>query len=136
MIGERLPAGFVWIVDPSANDAVTAELPLYDLNPLFHGVGLDDRHFIDWQLRYGVDSLGRAPSGELLIPDFPMFSKISGMHIDPVSLDAAEIGQLIDECDRGMITATGTLAAEYLSAIRAFAEQARTVGCHLRFGHP
>jgi hypothetical protein len=63
-------------------------------------LGLSPERFTTWTLKYGADSLGRNANGEFLLPEFPAFSMIAWIDVDPVAMNAGEMGALITDCDK------------------------------------
>lgn len=130
------PAGIVRLLPRQGRGRSTRceVLFLNDLAGPYHLLGLSDERMVQWQRDYGVDSLGKSPSGQYLIPEFPIFSKVAWMHVDPVIITGKEIHQLIQECEKAERLADGPEAGAFRD-IRLLAQRAIELGGSLEFGH-
>lgn len=83
-----------------------------------------------------MDSLGVATDGSLLVPGFPVLSKVAWTYIDPVDLSDVETRHLVAECERAMTGTADESAREIFREIRDLAVEAVQQAGTLRFGHP
>ena len=77
--------------DPSSRVEINAYLAIYA------AVGITSARFDEWHRLYGWDSHGVGEGGVVLAPDYPVFSKVIDMFVDPVDLDKNETEQLVQE---------------------------------------
>ncbi|MFV3078140.1 hypothetical protein [Niveispirillum fermenti] len=69
------------------------------IGKFYNELGLSPGRFEEWTSNFGADCCGISPDGEFLIPEFPVFSRLAWMDIDPVVLFHDDIINLIIECD-------------------------------------
>ncbi|WCT74543.1 hypothetical protein PQ455_04745 [Sphingomonas naphthae] len=102
----------------------------------FYGeLGLEPGRFQRWTLEFGADCMGVSPTGETLIPEFPVFSKVAWMDIDPVVIKDADLFALIVECALICTKALSSEVAAEADAIRRLAECAISKQLALKFDH-
>ena len=116
--------------DPSNRVEINAYAAIYD------AVGVTAARFDEWHRLYGYDSLGVGEGGSILAPDYPVFSKVIDMFVDPVDLAMDETEQLILECWRAELRTEDEGARRELAEIRNLAATAIRQNAMLRFGHP
>lgn len=135
---DSIPNGVVRIVprDDPQNWSKDNLLPIYDIGALYRVIGANSDNFGEWQSFYGMDSLGRGPNGETFIPDFPEFSKVAWMDIDPVMLSEYDLDSLITECQNAELRASTADERAIFVQIAKFADRAKKLGASLEFGHP
>lgn len=112
----------------------TVGIQFYD--EIYNAVGVTMSRKLEWENEYGMDSLGIGTKGVILVPGFPVFSKVAWMYIDPIDLSEAETRDLIDECARALKNATNPHAVEELRQIHQLALDATARSEVIRFGHP
>ncbi len=111
-------------------------VPIWDYGDIYMALGITVKQFSDWQERYGIDSLGVGDGGELLIPAFPILSKLPWMYIDPVDLSCSETAELVLECDRAINWIGEAPPQKILRQIRNLAVKAMQDSAVLSFGSP
>jgi hypothetical protein len=71
---------------------------------LFPGInddlGVDENRFKKWQDEYGFHSGGVSPTGAMLAPGYPIYSRLAWTHIDPVYLQGDDLSALLEETKR------------------------------------
>jgi len=72
----------------------------------------------------------------MLAPDYPVFSKVIDMFVDPIDLATNEVEQLILECAQAELRTEDEVARRELKEIRGLAVTAIRQNAVLRFGHP
>ena len=132
------PVGIVRVLAPDEEGSLSVRdtLFLHDLAGPYQFLGLSNDRMEQWQLDYGVDSLGKSPDGGMLLPAFPIFSKVAWMHVDPVIVAGPELPQLIRECAKAEILAAERPECSAFTEIRSMAERAIELRGCLEFGHP
>jgi hypothetical protein len=83
-----------------------------------------------------MDSLGVGTDGSLLIPGFPVFSKVAWTYIDHVDLSDAETRDLVSECESAVANTDDASASELFGQIHDLALEAIQESATLRFGQP
>jgi hypothetical protein len=109
---------------------------IWSYNQIYIALGASQEAFVEWQRKYGFDSLGMGRDGELFISDYPVFSKVAWMFIDPVDLSTSETQALVAECERALISTQDEAARRELQAIKRLASEALAHSAIVRFGHP
>jgi hypothetical protein len=61
---------------------------------VYAAIGVDDNSIIRWQDEHGFHSGGVAPTGALLAPGYPVFSRLAWTLIEPVYLQGDELSAL------------------------------------------
>jgi len=69
-----------------------------NIGEIYRLLGLNPDRFERWTIRFGADCRGRSDSGELLVPGFPIFSKIAWMDIDDAVVEFDDLPDLVQEC--------------------------------------
>ncbi len=119
MQGPRLsPSGGVEIVGDEKNIAKRSRVKIWQYGPIYAALGVTSQKFEDWENRYGMDSLGIASDESLLIPGYPVLSKVAWTYIDHVDLSDSETRALISECEKAMPTVGDPSVREVLGQIR------------------
>jgi len=122
------------IVTISNDPSIRVEIHAY--TAIYEAIGVTASRFDEWHGRYGYDSLGVGEGGLILAPDYPVFSKVIDMFVDPVDLAWDETEQLISECCRAEVRTDDDCARRELRNIRDLAKTAIRRKAVLRFGHP
>jgi len=117
------------------NNHPSARVEIYAYSAIYDAVGVTSERFEQWHRRYGYDSLGVGEGGLVLAPDYPVFSKVMDMFVDPVDLATNEAEQLILECCRAELRTEDEDARRELKEIRDLAVTAIRQNAVLRFGH-
>ena len=117
-------------IGPSALACASASI---ELDRLLGELGLTPNRFTEWTFKYGAESLGVRPSGETLFPDFPAFSMLAWVDVDPVLMDTDQIQRLVEECDRLILSTKSADVSSQCSRLRALALCALTHQLSLKF---
>ena len=113
---------------------VPIDIPSY--GTIYVTLGVTKERFAYWESQYGMDSLGVGTDGSLLIPGFPVFSKVAWTYIDHVDLSDAETRDLVSECERAVANTDDASASELFGQIHDLALEAIQESATLRFGQP
>jgi hypothetical protein len=130
------PLGLVEIIDAVRRLPTGERIGIRAYGSIYNALGVTNDKFVAWQERYGFDSLGVGDDGSLLAPEFPVFSKVAWMYVDPVDLTASETKDLVAECEQAMSYTKDVAAKDELRHIRDLAVTATNKSATLRFGHP
>jgi hypothetical protein len=124
--------GVVLMIDRGSGQSLGhVEITAY--NQIYAAIGIDRDKFSTWVSAHGPSGTGK--HGELLVPAFPVLSKVAWMFIDPVDLTTDETRSVIDECERAAAGTSDSAAIRELKAIRGIAAEALTRAATIRFGH-
>lgn len=132
---KSIPLGIIRVIRQSGDKPVTLT-ELRAFNEIYTSLGVTEDRFAQWEQENGYGSQGKDKAGKLFIPDFPIFSKVAWMYIDPVDLSYDEVQQLIDECTRAINSNNNRSAIEELTRIRKIALEASAQSATLRFDQP
>jgi hypothetical protein len=131
-----IPMGKIRIVEPSgrlaAGDSVS--IPQYGL--IYSALGGTREMFEKWERENGLDSPGVGIDGALLLPHFPIFSKVAWTYIDHVDLSLEETKMLVGECEEALKGLDQPGPRNLFIAIRNLALTALERSAGLRFGPP
>jgi len=130
------PLGIVTIVDRAGREMLSPRVDIYSYDDIYRTIGGTAERFEYWQRKYGMDSLGEGDNGEMFLPEFPVFSKIAWMFIEPVDLSRSETSSLVGECEAALARAHDQHVLNEIGQIRDLAERALRVCSTLRCGHP
>lgn len=128
--------GEVRIIDRAQKVLGESRVDIWLYGTIYAALGVTSERFADWEDRYGMDSLGVGTDGTLLIPGFPVLSKVAWTYIDPVDLSSSETTDLVSECKRAMANIEDASARDILRQIHDLALKAIQESATLRFGHP
>lgn len=134
-VQQSLPLGEVRITR-GGRVGLEDRVPIWTYGGIYSALGMTSKNFTDWEVRYGMDSLGVGEDGELLIPGFPVFSKVAWTYIDPVDLSQSETAALIAECERAASKASGPSEQDTFRRIRDLALKAIEESAGIHFGPP
>jgi hypothetical protein len=134
---KRRPVARAYILgaDPGS-DVSKIVVPLYSVNDIYASVGVGPNDFAQWQEKYGFGTLGKTDQGILFVPNYPVFSKIAWMGIEPVDLSPTETSMLIEECTKARSNSVNAAANTELEALITLAQKAIAVGGTVGFGLP
>ena len=118
------------------NNDPSNRVEINSYSAIYEAVGATPVRMTEWHRSNGYDSLGVGEGGLILAPDYPVFSKVIDMFIDPVDLSMDETEQLILECCRAELRTEHEGARRGLAEIRDLAVTAIRRNAVLRFGHP
>jgi hypothetical protein len=124
---------FEAIVTAVGPDAAACREARIDVGLLLGELGLVPERFTEWTFKFGADSLGASSTGQTLIPDFPAFSMLAWVDVDPVVIDPEQLNSLAEECSRLMQTTNSAGVSSQCSSLKALAECALTNQLSLRF---
>jgi hypothetical protein len=130
-----LPMGRVRMVDEAGRAAVVGAVDIPAYGELYAVLGVTSSRFREWEMEYGMDSLGIGDDGVLLLPAFPVFSKIAWTYIDSVDLSPEETAELVRESQLAATRCAGDTQRLFLS-ICEFARAAGARSMTLRIGPP
>lgn len=133
--GMDKPLGAVRLMDASATK-ILKSTDLKAFIRIYRALGVSNDRLVQWENDNGYWSLGKDQAGQLLVPGFPVFSKVAWMYIDPVDLSLEEAAQLVRECAKAESMTDDAVAKEELNRIRALAEEAVLQSATVRFDHP
>jgi len=133
--GTNKPLGAVRLLDASSTK-ILKSTDLTAFNQIYRALGITNDRLVQWEDENGYWSLGKDKAGQLLIPGFPVFSKVAWMYIDPVDLSLEEVAQLAQECAKAESRTDDAVVKEELNRIRALAEEAVSQSAIIRFDHP
>ncbi len=131
-----IPMGRVRMVNAAGVIVGSENVGIQEYGGLYTALGATSGMFRAWEDKYGMDSLGAGEDGSLLLPEYPVFSKVAWTYIDPVDLSREEIQELVYECERAMAPGKSAPVLRLLSDIRGLAIKAESAGATLRFGPP
>jgi len=118
------------------NNQRSTRVEIHAYNAIYDAVGVTSERLEEWHRLYGYDSLGVGEGGLMLAPDYPVFSKVIDMFVDPIDLATNEVEQLILECAQAELRTEDEVARRELKEIRGLAVTAIRQNAVLRFGHP
>jgi hypothetical protein len=130
------PLGIVSVVDPAGGPVSGDNTGIWAYDHIYEAMGVTKKRLDQWQNAHGMDSLGVDQRGSYLAPEYPIFSKVAWMFIDPVDLSRDETANLIVECNKLIAASNDSTANEELNRIRKLASTALERSQTLRFGHP
>ncbi len=131
---QGVPLATVRLLDASKTPLQSTDIRAY--NGIYRALGAASDQFASWEKKNGYGSLGRDKDGKLFIPDFPIFSKVAWMYIDPVDLSLEEVRQLIQECSEVEARTDDVAVREEVSRLRSLAQEAASRSASLRFDQP
>jgi hypothetical protein len=131
-----IPMGRVRMVNAAGAIASSDNVGIQKYGGLYTALGATSEMFRAWEDKYGMDSLGVSEHGSVLLPEYPVFSKVAWTYIDHVDLSGEETQELIHECERAMASGKNPSVLTLLSDIRRLAIKAQSIGATLRFGPP
>lgn len=131
----RSPMGEVRLINitPTGSDP---RIGITTYGSLYAPLGVTRDRFADWEGKYGMDSMGIGDDGSLLIPRYPVFSKVAWTFIDYVDLSPSETEDLIAECNSAISGTQNPSARELFRQIRDLALRAVKTSMTVRFGPP
>lgn len=88
------PLGVVEIIDAARRLPTGERIGIRAYGGIYKALGVTTDKFVAWNERYGFDRIGPGDDGSFLAPEFPVFSKVAWMWIDPVDLTASETKDL------------------------------------------
>src|ERR1051325_10748632 len=137
MIPSKRPDTLVKAVTPEGEPSDDSGVdPAYiDLGSVFLELGLTPERFTEWTFKFGADSLGVSPQGDTLLPDFPTFSMIAWVDVDPVLMGTNNLVRLVDECSRLAKKFQSTHALSECKRIQDLAARALAHRLFLKFDH-
>jgi hypothetical protein len=100
---------------------------------VYSAIGVDEGKVIKWQDEHGFHSGGAAPDGALLVPEYPIFSRLAWTHIDPVYLQGADLSALLEETKRISEASNDPAVRDNLGKLSALATEAQQRSQVLRF---
>jgi hypothetical protein len=86
---------FEAIVTAVGSNASACSEVRIDAGQLLGELGLVPERFTEWTFKFGADSLGVSATGETLLPDFPIFSMLAWVDVDPVLIETRQLGPLV-----------------------------------------
>jgi hypothetical protein len=108
-----------------------AEIQLFP--SVYDAIGVDENKFKKWQDDYGFHSGGVSPSGAVIAPSYPIFSRLAWAAIDPVYLQGNDLSDLLEEANRISAISIDPAVQSNLEKLSALAEQAHERSQVLRF---
>jgi hypothetical protein len=111
-------------------------IPIWSYGEIYRVLGVTSARFAAWEREYGMDSMGVGADGELLIPEFPLFSKVAWTYIDAVTLTGSDISELELECARAATRTDDETIQSTFRAICDIATRARENSDDIYFGPP
>ncbi|MBS1813330.1 MAG: hypothetical protein JSS87_00475 [Acidobacteria bacterium] len=132
------PLAVVRVVAPSSvNRVLPDSVPIFAYNDIYASVGVNQSDFARWEQQNGMYSLGsESKDGAILVPGFPILSKVADMYVDPVTLTSEETSALVEECERALPHAISETARQELEDIRLLAQRALNASAVIRFDQP
>ena len=129
-------SGIVEIFEPGSirNRATDQRVELFDLVNLFGVLGLTAKATSEWIDLHGISS--EDTDGNPIIPDYPIFLKVSWMHIDAARVSGDEIENLIEECERAESRSEGQAIQRDFFLIKDLAKNAMALNAEIQFCHP
>lgn len=101
---------------------------------IYRAIGVDENHIIRWQDEHGFDSGGVDPTGTLLAPGYPIFSRLAWTLIEPVYLQGHDLSELMQEAKRISLQSNDPVVQANLRMLTALAERALAESKVLRLG--
>jgi hypothetical protein len=126
-------AGNVCIVEHTQGASMPsacADVPLFP--HIYQSIGVNEERLSMWQNKHGFDSGGVGSRGELLVPEYPIFSRLAWTVIDPVYLKDGELSDLIDESKRISEQSSDPVVRANLGKLSTIAQKAQAESKVLR----
>jgi hypothetical protein len=100
---------------------------------VYSAIGVDENTIGKWQDEHGFHSGGVTPTGALLAPDYPIFSRLAWTLIDPVYLQGDDLPALLEESKRIAEGSNDPAVRANLDRLLTLAEKAKAESKVLRF---
>jgi hypothetical protein len=101
---------------------------------VYRAMGVDESHIVRWQDEHGFDSGGVDPTGTLLAPGYPIFSRLAWTLIEPVYLQGQDLSELMQEAKRISLQSNDPVLQANLRKLTVLAERALVESKALRLG--